>query len=143
MNSWFRFWWYWLIITTCGLTIFSLSLVIFPDFMQSVFNAIFFSTSQAQTTFSEVANSYIKFICGLLGAVMIGWSVTLFLILAGPFRRRQIEAWYAITGSILIWFMVDSSFSLSTGFWQNAVLNMIFFVFFGIPLAVTYRDFIK
>jgi hypothetical protein len=143
MNSWLRFWWYWLVIVTCGLTIFGLSLVILPDFMHSVFNAIFFSTSQAQTTFSEVANSYMKFLYGVLGAVLIGWSMTLFFILAGPFRRGQSEAWYTITGSILIWFMLDTPFSLSTGFWQNAVLNTMFFVFFVIPLAATYRDFIK
>ncbi|MEA5619616.1 hypothetical protein VB711_17465 [Cronbergia sp. UHCC 0137] len=143
INLWFRFWWYCLVITTFGVAIFGLTLIIFPDFMQSFFNGIFFHTSQVQTTFSEAANSYIKFVHGVLGAVMLGWSVIIFLVLLGSFRRVEGEAWWTITASIFIWLIVDSSFSISTGFWQNAVLNLIFFVCFIIPLAATYRDFFK
>lgn len=136
-------WWYWLVVVTCGVTIFSISLIILPDFMQLFFNAMFFSLSQAHTTFGEVAYSYIKFLYGVLGAVMIGWSVTLLFIIARPFRRGQREAWYAITASVLVWFMLDSSLSISAGFWQNAVFNAIFLVLFIIPLAATYRNFQK
>ncbi|MBW4687573.1 MAG: hypothetical protein KME40_21280 [Komarekiella atlantica HA4396-MV6] len=143
MNLWFRFWWYWLIIATCGVTIFGISLVILPDFMQLFFNAMFFSPLQAHTTFSNIAHSYIKFLYGVLGAVMVGWSVTLLFILVGPFHRGQREAWYAMTVSVLVWFMLDSSLSISTGFWQNAVFNTIFLVFFAIPLTATYMYFTK
>jgi hypothetical protein len=143
MNLWFRLWWYWLVIVTCGVTIFSISLVILPDFMQLFFNAMLFSSSQAHTTFGEIAYSYIKFLYGILGAVMVGWSVALLFILAGPFYRGQREAWYAITVSVLVWFMLDSSLSISAGFWQNAVFNTMFLIFFAIPLVATYRYFQK
>ncbi|BAZ53640.1 hypothetical protein NIES4103_63230 [Nostoc sp. NIES-4103] len=143
MNLEFRLWWYWLIIVTSGVTIFSISLVILPDFMQLFFNAMFFSHSQAHTSFSEVAYCYIKFLYGVLGAVMVGWNITLLFILTGPFLRRQREAWYAMTVSVLVWFMLDSSFSMSAGFWQNAVFNTMFIVFFAIPLVATYRYFQK
>jgi hypothetical protein len=141
MNSWLRFWWYWLVIAICGVTIFSLSLVFLPDFMQLFFNKMFFSSSQAHSTFSGVAYSYIKFVYGVLGAVMFGWSVALLYIVAVPFRSGKREAWYAITASILMWFIVDSLFSISTGFWQNAIFNTTFIVFFVIPLIATYRNF--
>ncbi|WP_193199869.1 hypothetical protein [Nostoc sp. MG11] len=143
MNLWFRLWWYWLVIVTCGVTIFSISLVILPDFMQLFFNAMLFSSSQAHTTFDEIAYSYIKFLYGILGAVMVGWSVTLLFILAGPFHRGQREAWYAMTVSVLVWFVLDSSLSISSGFWQNAVFNTMFLIFFAIPLVATYRYFQK
>lgn len=143
MNSWFRFWWYWLVIVTCGVITFSFSLIIVPDFMQMFFDSMFFLSSPAQTTFGELAYSYIKFLYGLLGAVMIGWSVALLYILLRPFRRGEVEAWYAMTASILVWFIIDSSFSISTTFWQNAILNIVFLVFFIIPLAATYQDFKK
>ncbi|QLE55896.1 hypothetical protein [Nostoc sp. TCL26-01] len=142
-RSWFRFWWYWLIIVTCGVIFFSFSLIIAPDFMQIFFDAIFFPASSTHTIFNEVASSYIKFLYGLLGAVMMGWSVALLYILLKPFCRQEDEAWYAMTASIVVWFIIDSSFSISTGFWQNAVLNMIFLLFFMIPLAATYQDFKK
>ncbi|MBK1990298.1 hypothetical protein A0J48_022695 [Sphaerospermopsis aphanizomenoides BCCUSP55] len=144
MNSWFRFWWYWLVIAiTLGLAMVGLGLVVIPDFINSVLQEIFFSTSQAQASFNEVANSYVKFFFGVLGGVMIAWSVALLFILAGPFRRGQKEAWYAVTVSILIWVIVDSSASIATGYWQNAVSNTIFLVFLGAPLVATYRDFFK
>lgn len=141
LNSWLRFWWYWLIIVICGLIIFSLSLILTPDFMQQFFDTIFSSTIPAHTTFDDAAYSYIKFLYGLLGAVMIGWSVTLFYILAQPFRRGEIEGWFAMIASILVWFTIDSSFSLSKGFWQNAVLNVTFLGLLAIPLAATYQSF--
>lgn len=143
LNSWFRFWWYWLIIVTCGVIIFSLSLIFTPDFMQKLFDAMFSATIPAHNTFDDAAYYYIKFLYGLLGAVMIGWSMALLYILFKPFFRGETEGWLAMTASILVWFTVDSSFSLSMGFWQNAVLNAIFLVFFAIPLAATYQSFKK
>ncbi|BCL34701.1 hypothetical protein [Nostoc sp. MS1] len=141
LNSWFRFWWYWLIIVTSGVIIFSLSLLIAPGFMQNFFDAMFFSTIPAHTNFSNEAYTYIKFLYGLLGAVMIGWSVALFYILWQPFRHEKIEGWFSMLTSVVAWFSIDTSFSLASGFWQNAVLNVAFFILFMIPLAATYTAF--
>jgi uncharacterized membrane protein YhaH (DUF805 family) len=110
LNSWFRFWWYWLVIVIFGLIIFSLSLIFTPDFMQNFFDVMFSSSIPPHTTFDDAAYSYIKFLYGLLGAVMIGWIVALFYILLHPFRRGEIEGWFAMTASILVWFTIDSSF---------------------------------
>ncbi|MBD2499015.1 hypothetical protein [Anabaena azotica] len=143
LNSWFRFWWYWLIIVTCAGILFSLSLIITPDFMQQYFDAMFASTIPTHNTFGEAEYSYIKFLYGLLGAIMVGWTVALLYILLKPFRRGEIEGWFAMTASILVWFTIDSSFSVSSGFWQNAVFNVAFLVFYAIPLAATYQNFQK
>ena len=43
--------------------------------------------------------------------------------------------------SLVAWFVPDTTFSLWSGFWQNAVLNLVLGVIFVIPLATTYRVF--
>ena len=142
MNRQLYFWWYWLIVAACGVIVFSLDMIIAPNLVQQqFFDAMFFSSAQMQTVFSDTAALYILFIYRVLGAVMVGWMISLLFILAGPFRQGQREGWYAVTVSIMVWFLIDSGFSISTGFWQNAVFNVIFFVLFIIPLAATYRRF--
>ncbi|NJL10955.1 MAG: hypothetical protein HC908_14390 [Calothrix sp. SM1_7_51] len=117
-------------------------MVIAPNLLQQLlFDVMFFFEAQMQTVFGDTATLYILFIYRLLGAVMIAWMISLLFILAGPFRQGQREGWYAVTASIVVWFLIDSGFSISTGFWQNAVFNTILFVLFLIPLAATYHHF--
>jgi hypothetical protein len=46
-----------------------------------------------------------------------------------------------MAGSIAVWFLLDSGFSILAGYWQNAVFNVVFFVLFFIPLAATFHRF--
>jgi hypothetical protein len=142
VNRQLDFWWYWLIIVASGVIVFSFSMVIAPNLVQQLlFDTMFFSSAQMQTIFGNTAASYILFMYRVLGAVMIGWMISLLFILAGSFRQGERQGWYAVTASIMVWFLIDSGFSISTGFWQNAVFNVIFFVLFIIPLAATYHHF--
>ena len=70
---------------------------------------------------------------------MVGWGVALLLIVRGPLRRDLREGWTIVTVSVLAWFLPDTSFSLISGFGQNAVLNLVFLVLFAVPLIATYR----
>ncbi len=133
------FWWRWLMLVTVGVLLFSLGFILLPDVMQSLFNWMFFAAPQAR--FDAEATHYLKFTYGVLGAVMAGWMVTLLSILLRSFRRGEREAWDTITLSMLVWFVIDTLFSLSMGFPQNAVFNGLFFVLFAIPLGATYRQF--
>jgi hypothetical protein len=135
-------WWYWLIFAAFSVIVFSLGMVIAPNLVQEkLFDAMFFSSTQIQTVLSNTAVSYILFTYRVLGAVMVGWMISLLFILAGSFRRGQREGWVAMTGSIAVWFLLDSGVSISVGYWQNAVFNVIFFVLFIIPLAATFYRF--
>jgi hypothetical protein len=40
-----------------------------------------------------------------------------------------------------VWFVLDTALSLVSGFWPNAVLNVVLAVLFAVPLAATYRVF--
>ncbi|MFH1719834.1 MAG: hypothetical protein ABIJ25_09685 [Pseudomonadota bacterium] len=135
------FWWRWLVVATCAVLVFGLSMVLLPEPTQKLFNYIYLSSPQGSTTFGESAIAYITFISAVLGAVMFGWSVALLYVLFGPFRRRQIEGWRTLAVSLVAWFIPDTAFSLWSGFWQNAVLNTIMLVLFLIPLAATYEMF--
>lgn len=135
-----RFWWYWLLLVTAGVMLFGLSLVLLPRITQQFFNWLIF-TSRPNPMTSPEAVHYITFVYGVLGAVMVGWSVGLFSFLTNGFQRGERYAWNAVTLSVTTWFVIDSAFSLSMGFIENVLLNVVFFVLFAIPLAATYRDF--
>ncbi len=135
------FWRKWLIISTCGVLAFGLSMVILPGPTQAMFNYMYLSTPPGMPVFSENAAAYIAFISAVLGAVMFAWSITFLYVLNGPFRRGEKEGWRTLAVSLVAWFIPDTAFSLWSGFWQNAVLNVILATLFAIPLVATYSMF--
>lgn len=72
---------------------------------------------------------------------MLGWGVALLFVVRGLFARGAPEGWQILTVSVVAWFIPDTAFSLWSGFWQNALLNITFFILFAVPLAETYRVF--
>ncbi|MGD0547305.1 MAG: hypothetical protein ABR991_05695 [Terracidiphilus sp.] len=134
----FAFWWRWLVAVTVGLLLFGAGLFLAPDPASRVFGLLFYSSPSRFSALGEPAAAYIKFAHGVLGAVLFGWSVTLLMLLLGPFRRASKESWQIIVLSLLAWFIPDTVFSLWSGFWQNAVLNTVIAAFFAVPLVATY-----
>jgi hypothetical protein len=76
-----------------------------------------------------------------MGSVMVGWSLALWLTLAGPFRRGERHGWNVFVVSQVGWFVPDTTVSLGTGLWPNAVLNTVFAVAFAVPLTATRSCF--
>lgn len=134
------FWWYWLVLVILGVILFSLAFVLLPDGMQGMFKFMFFASPEPR--FGQEVVGYLKFVYGVLGAVMAGWMVTLLSIVMRSFRRGEREAWNTITISITVWFMIDTAWSIIMGFPQNAVFNLLFLVLFAIPLAATRQQFL-
>lgn len=128
-----QFWWKALAVVIVSTLLFGLSIVFLPQIIQPIFNLIIFNTPESP--FDEAATRYIVFIFGVLGAVMVGWMVAL-LFLA---RRVGREAWQAITVSVVVWYVIDTGFSLYSGYAANAVLNTVLMVAFAVPLIVLYR----
>ncbi len=136
-----KFWYNWLILTTLGVMLFSLVLVLIPHELQTVLDDLYLADENPAETFSPEAYHYLNFVFGVLGGVMLGWMAAIFYILVTLFKYGERLGWRLITLSLLTWFVVDSSASLITGFWQNAVLNAVFLLLFAIPLFATYREF--
>ena len=133
----FQFWWRWLMVVTGGVIVYSLGLMFLPTTMHQAFNTLFYGASDANGDLTD----YISLIYGVLGAVIIGWMVMLMSILMTAFRRGEREAWQTIVLSMVIWFVVDSGFSIYIGVIEHAIFNVIFMILFAIPLGATYPHF--
>ena len=134
---WFR----WLVAVTIGVMFFGISMVLAPNLILQIFSLLFYDSPDQIKSFGIGAVAYISFAHAILGAVMFGWGAALLFTVLGAFRRGSREAWQTLAISICAWFIPDTSFSLWSGFWQNAILNLVFAVLFAIPLAATYRSF--
>jgi hypothetical protein len=135
----FVFWRYWLIAVTIGVMLFGATMVVAPNLTRQLFGVLFFSSPEAINGFDNQAVAYISLIHAVLGAVMFGWGTAILFIVLGPFSRISSEAWLTLVVSLAAWFIPDTLFSFWSGFWQNAVLNIVFIVLFAIPLVATYR----
>lgn len=136
------FWIKWLIGVTFGVIAFSLGLIFIPDTMRETFNQLYLP-SDAQTQFSDTAKNFVNLVYGILGAVMIGWAIMLLSTILGGFSHGERRAWITLSVSMVIWFVLDSSFSIAMGFPENALFNLVFFILYAIPLGATYRQFMQ
>ena len=136
-----KFWWRWLIVVTDGVVLFSLALMLLPDTMLRFFNGLFFGVNEGRSLFGTLEGDYLVFVYSVLGAVMIGWATTLFFVIMGSFKRGEREGWYALAVSLTVWFIIDSFFSVLTGFAANVAFNVLFYILYAVPLAATYKQF--
>ena len=68
----------------------------------------------------------LRFSLAVLGAVSIGWAVTLYFVIGAAIALgdRGRPLWNAISAGMVSWFVIDSSLSIATGFGLNAVANL-------------------
>ena len=81
----------------------------------------------------------LRFAIALMGAVTLGWGLTALAAICtairlGPDGRGL---WIGILASVLVWFAVDSSLSIATGFALNAVSNSIILAAFLLPVLLS------
>ena len=114
-----------------------------PALIHQLSGMLLLSSPESITAFGEAAAGYIALVHAVLGAVMVGWGVTILLVLLGPFRRASREAWLILSISLTAWFIPDTGFSLWSGFWQNAAFNTVLAVLYAIPLAATRGSCLK
>ena len=82
------FWFRWLLVVIVGVMLFGISMILSPDLIRQFFSLLFYaSVNGIESQFGTAAVSYITLIHGVLGAVMLGWGVSLLLVLLGPFQR--------------------------------------------------------
>lgn len=85
------------------------------------------------------AREYLRLVYGVLGAVIVGWMITIGVIILGPLRRRETWAWWAIVAAVTVWFVLDTGLSLVLGFVGHALFNVAFAVAVAVPLAAIRR----
>ncbi len=80
--------------------------------------------------------SGMRFSVALMGAVTMGWGFTV-LFLLPAIHAAGASAWRGLTAALLIWFVVDSAFSILTGFALNAVSNTGLLLAYLVPLLAS------
>jgi len=70
----------------------------------------------------------------ILGGVMAGWAVMIWLLADRFLARAPTETKSIITISMLVWFPIDSIGSIASGAWLNAISNVAFLLMFLVPL---------
>ena len=77
----------------------------------------------------------VRLACGILGAVLVGWTVTIGAIVLGPLRRRERWAWWAVSSAAAAWFVFDTGLWLAFGYGGHAAFNVGFALALVVPLA--------
>ena len=137
----FKFWYYWLIIISCFIILFGLSLVLFSNtFMFAFFN------KKVQDLFPingdiKMINNLLTWLYAVLGATMIGWGICILYLLQNAFARKERWAWFAIVVGLLAWFIPDTFMSYYCGVVFNVVLNFVILLGFMLPLVFTFNEF--
>jgi hypothetical protein len=112
--------------------VFGLSMMIWPRPGIAYFNMLFFGSLRYPVSMGPAASEYLDFVYGVLGAVIIGW-MSLLITLCLRSLKDQSSVGVALP-PIAIWLVVDSVFSIVSGFWQNAASNILFAAVLAIPI---------
>lgn len=86
-----------------------------------------------------VLDAHMRFSVGLMGAVTLGWSITLHGLIQAALRWEPQggPAWRNLLVGMAVWYLVDGVISVATGFWLNAVSNTVISVALLVPLIRT------
>jgi hypothetical protein len=78
----------------------------------------------------------LRFAMALLGAVTLGWSLTLRVAIgaADALGPRGRPVWAGLTTAVIVWYVADSALSVATGFALNAVSNTLVAALFLLPV---------
>lgn len=130
-----RFWANWLVLASLAVAAFGLVLVGAPTLARRGFSLLVYFDPLRIEGFGPEATRYVDLSHAVIGGVMVGWGVALAAISKRLVSRGSRFGWNVVAGSLLAWFVPDTIFSLWSGFWQNAILNLAFATLFAVPLA--------
>ena len=117
-------------------------LLLAPAMGAAFFNLVYFSSMTSPVAAPAVVQGYIHFANGIIGAVLVGWMLTIIVIARGPFLAGERFAWNGIAWPLAGWYLIDTAFSLAHGVWGNVLLNTGTALMFGVPLLGSRRHFV-
>ncbi len=134
-------WTNWLVAVSSGVIVFGLLLVLAPVLAMQGFSLLVYADPGRIAAFGAEPARYVALTHAVLGGVMVGWGAALVLVTRSLFASGDRLGWNIVAIAIAAWFLPDTSYSLLSGFWQNAVLNMTFLILFAVPLLATRKGF--
>jgi hypothetical protein len=128
------FWVNWLLSVAAGVVAFGLVLVLAPEFTRQGFSLLVYSSPGRIDAFGPESARYVSLVHAVIGGIMVGWGAVLFYITRSLVSKGSRLGWNLVALSVVAWFIPDTTYSLWSGFWQNAVLNTVFLCLFALPL---------
>jgi hypothetical protein len=125
-----------LLAAVVGTGLFGTALVLLPAWSRQGFSLLMYGDAGRIDAFGPEVAAYATLVHGVLGAVMLGWSLALLALLRGRWRVEPGRAHAVIALSIGGWFVVDTTFSAAVGAWPNVALNGVFGALFAAGLAL-------
>lgn len=132
------FWLRWLQAACVAVQAFGLFMVLSSAGTKALFGWLLLGDSAAIDRFPASAADYIGLLHAVLGAVLFGWGVALFLIVRWLHPHHPEAVRRIVVLSIIAWAVPDTAFSLWSGYWQNAALNAAFVALF-VPSLIALR----
>lgn len=136
-----RFWSSWLQAAAGVVMALSAVLLLAPSLGLAIFSAVYFSQPEFPISVPAPAAAYIRFMHGVLGAVMLGWMTAVLALARRPFVAGKRCAWNTIAVSVGMWFLIDTSHSIWHSVWGNVGLNLVTTVLFAVPLIAARKHF--
>ena len=129
-----RFWSSWLQAAAGVVITLSAVLLLAPSLGLAIFSAVYFSQPEFPISVPAPAAAYIRFMHGVLGAVMLGWMASVLTLVRGPFLAGKRCAWNAVAVSLSVWFLTDTGHSIWHSVWGNVALNLVTAALFAVLL---------
>ena len=82
-------------------------------------------------------NPHVRFCLAVLGAVSIGWSITLYSAISAANQLGKQAGklvWRQLIAATITWYVIDSGLSIATGFGLNAIPNTVLLAGFLLPV---------
>lgn len=86
------------------------------------------------------AGQHLHFAFGLMGALTIGWMITLYVLCRAAWSLEAEAArplWRGAALAIAVWYVIDSYVSVAAGFPFNAVSNTVLAAAMLLPIVAT------
>ncbi|NEQ70319.1 MAG: hypothetical protein F6J86_46105 [Symploca sp. SIO1B1] len=134
-------WVRWLFVASASFILFGLFLVVAPTIARQGFSLLIYSSPSRLNTFGTEQIRYVSLAHAVIGGIMVGWGAALLLITRELVAKGNRLGWQLLAISLGSWFIPDTTYSLLSGYWQNAVLNLVFLSIFAIPLWAIHKHF--
>jgi len=136
-------WTGWLTAASLGVALLGLSLLLAPGLTLQGFSLLFYGNPGRLQALGSEAGHYITLVHAVLGAVMFGWGLMLAVVVKRLLAQGSKLGWQLVAGSLAAWSVPDTTYSLISGYWQNALLNIGFALLFAVPLAATRKSCLR
>ena len=138
----FNFWHNWLLVVGILISVFGVFIAFFGrtpafDIFNNQINPIFWD-SDAITIASQ---NFQGWMYAGWGSTIAGWGLMVIFIVHYAFINKARWAWNALAWGLVLWYLLDTGFSLYYSVIFNAFFNTGILILFALPLVFTCKAF--